>query len=440
MDERAKKNKKSKTLKSFRGLITGKSRREKKKAKEESKRRLEEVRASTTEPPPIVTEEETVYGAEVETVKPVENETTTDEPVVSPKSEKETTEPQAPPGEPIHIILLLMDPQTRRFELLQLEFDTNKACVADILQQIPISATEESLRTQTFDCVCDTDGKEYDQDKPISEYVDGTAIVIAVPKTASNGAESVAKMAKPILLDPKVEEMLTSAGVTVSKEGTNTTKPTEEVTPEASTIEKSTGMLSSIVSKSKEYLSNSVTSETSVATTAEEASGRRRMYSINSIRNLSARSHSVHLTKSHFLTMAIAGGVMAYVTRILVMFNGQITTPLGVGSTLKPGAWRSRCGLSAAFPLSSCKPAYVEMTTDSVLQVVEDDEVTFSLIGSPCDELDDSCEDGAVFGGEGLITIGGVAAKVGKKTDIPLVPWPFDENVVTTKGRRAWRN
>ena len=59
-----------------------------------------------------------------------------------------------------------MDPQTRRFELLQLEFDTNKASVADILQQIPISATEESLRTQTFDCVCDTDGKEYDQDKP----------------------------------------------------------------------------------------------------------------------------------------------------------------------------------------------------------------------------------------------------------------------------------
>merc|ERR1711957_1110792 len=98
-----------------------------------------------------------------------------------------------PMTDPIAIVVLLMDPESRRFELLQLEFDTTKATVADILQQIPISATEESLRTQKFDSVCDTNGLEYDHDKPLSDYVKGNSVVITVPKSDTKGAAHAAK-------------------------------------------------------------------------------------------------------------------------------------------------------------------------------------------------------------------------------------------------------
>ena len=73
-------------------------------------------------------------------------------------SDKTSNSSLPPIADPYVIVLLLMTPITRRFEPLQLEFDTKKAIVADIIQQIPISTTEESLRTQTFDCVCEADG------------------------------------------------------------------------------------------------------------------------------------------------------------------------------------------------------------------------------------------------------------------------------------------
>ena len=39
-------------------------------------------------------------------------------------------------AKPLQIFVLLMDPTSRRFELLQLEFDANKATVGDIQHQI----------------------------------------------------------------------------------------------------------------------------------------------------------------------------------------------------------------------------------------------------------------------------------------------------------------
>jgi len=112
----------------------------------------------------------------------------------------------------IIIIILLIDPISRRFQLLRLELDITKPTVAEILERIPyLPATEESLRTQTFDCMCDMEGLEYDHEKHISEYVDGSTLVIAVPKSNTKGTENVIRMAKSILHRRKVEAMLKAA-------------------------------------------------------------------------------------------------------------------------------------------------------------------------------------------------------------------------------------
>ena len=53
---------------------------------------------------------------------------------------------KTPVGEPVQVIVLvLMDPQTRRFDLLQLEFNSATVKVSDVIDQIVISATEPSL-------------------------------------------------------------------------------------------------------------------------------------------------------------------------------------------------------------------------------------------------------------------------------------------------------
>ena len=58
--------------------------------------------------------------------------------------------PPKPSLPTLQLVLLLMDPKTRRFELLQLEFDSDKARVSDILAQIPISVTEPLLENKNM--------------------------------------------------------------------------------------------------------------------------------------------------------------------------------------------------------------------------------------------------------------------------------------------------
>lgn len=269
-------------------------------------------------------------------------------------------------SDPFATVLLLMDPTSRRFELLQLEFDTKNGTVADILQQIPIAATEECLRTQSFKCVYDMDGNEYDDNKPLFECVNGTPVVITVPNTYTKGALHAANMAKPILSEPKVQDMLRSLN---------------ETTPNKRQAVPPTG------------------------------------------------------TKSSRLSSLISMGAAAvYAAYLVANFQTEITKPLGVGSTLAPGAWKSRCG----FVQTDCKPAYIEMGIDGNLQIVENEGVTFSLIGNVCEEKDESCVPGAEIFEDGTLKIGGIPAKLVKKSKTSLTPWPFDEGIGPMKGRKAW--
>ena len=108
-------------------------------------------------------------------------------------------------AKPLQIFVLLMDPTSRRFELLQLEFDANKATVGDIQHQIKNSATEKTLRDMVYDGVCDRMGVEMIASMKLLRFCNGGDVVMAMPK-GMTGKET-AKLAKPILNDPKVEKM-----------------------------------------------------------------------------------------------------------------------------------------------------------------------------------------------------------------------------------------
>jgi hypothetical protein len=111
---------------------------------------------------------------------------------------------------PIQIILLLMDPNSRRFELLQLEFDSSKALVSDVLLQVNLSATETTLRDMVYGGVCDQTGMEMIASCKLSMFCNPAKneIILAMPKGMSGSETAV--LAKPILEDEKVVEMVST--------------------------------------------------------------------------------------------------------------------------------------------------------------------------------------------------------------------------------------
>jgi hypothetical protein len=106
----------------------------------------------------------------------------------------------------LKVVLLLMDPQTRRFELLQLEFDSLKALVSDVLAQIPVSVTEDVLRKQGYSGVCGHAGQEMTSDKLLATFCNGNDVLVAIPTGFS--AKECARLAKPILGDVQVGAMV----------------------------------------------------------------------------------------------------------------------------------------------------------------------------------------------------------------------------------------
>lgn len=111
----------------------------------------------------------------------------------------------------LKIALLLVDAKTRRFELLQLEFDSDKALVSDALSQIPIHVTEKVLSSQTYTGVCGANGLERKKSVPLFDFCKGNDVLVAIPSGTS--AEECARLAKPILSDEKVIGMLSTSGI-----------------------------------------------------------------------------------------------------------------------------------------------------------------------------------------------------------------------------------
>ncbi|CAB9498187.1 expressed unknown protein [Seminavis robusta] len=112
----------------------------------------------------------------------------------------------------LRIVLLLLDPETREFEVLRLEFfysDYSKALVANALSPMSTHATNKMLSTKAYTGVCNARGaKEWKKSAHLVDFCQGCDVLIAIPEGTS--AEEIAQLAKPILRDENVVRVLCS--------------------------------------------------------------------------------------------------------------------------------------------------------------------------------------------------------------------------------------
>jgi hypothetical protein len=183
--------KKSTSFKRIRGFLKGKQ-----------KRKNEKKDAKASAARSVGGDEESIYGVDVDERSVMSRATTNSKAISSILEAANANNGKERKSFLLKVVLLLMDPETRRFELLQLEFDSLKALVSDVLAQIPVSVTEEALRKQTYTGICGSDGKEMAETKLLAEFCQGNEVIVAIP--AGIPAEECARLANTILSMEKV--------------------------------------------------------------------------------------------------------------------------------------------------------------------------------------------------------------------------------------------
>lgn len=113
----------------------------------------------------------------------------------------------------LRMVLLLMDTTSQRFELLQMEFDPDRALVSDVLEQIPYSVTIPCLQDCAFERIITVHGDEKDRNTQLATFCKGNDILLAVPITLP--AQETTRFAHQILSNPKIATVLVSCGVDV---------------------------------------------------------------------------------------------------------------------------------------------------------------------------------------------------------------------------------
>lgn len=224
------------------------------------------------------------------------------------------------PAVPIQVVLLLMDPSSRRFELLQLEFDSNKAMVSDVLRQIQSSATEKTLRDMIYEGVCDASGMEMIASMKLSKFCKGNDVVMAMPRGMTG--RDTAKLAGPILGDPKVEDMLEPCGINTPK---------------------------TAVTKSR---SAPASSGNKLPKVAEDNSGEK--FKRPTSPQSKARSGGSKTGKKNSSSSSLPTAILGIIISSLLFFTLQrhisVTSPIQSGDILLPGQWKSQCGIFDLFP------------------------------------------------------------------------------------------
>jgi hypothetical protein len=403
---------KRKRMKKFKGFITGRSRREKRRTK--SGRTLSDDASQSFSVQPD--DASTVYGAEL------------DASIISSQTKssyasivKRDPEPSTLIADPVQVILLIMDPETRRFELLQLEFDSALAKVVDIFSQIPIAATEEVLKNADYKTVVNLKGEELKRDSSLSDYVTKAGVVIAVPSTSNETGESSARMAIPILTNTKVHKMLISSGVDVTDLPTKANKKA----PVAQVSEEQAAQATPV--------NATVVNATPVPTPTEEPVKKeepvRKEEPAKKVEPVKKEEPKKEEEKTNYFVLGILFAVFAH---LLIKVQVHTTASLGPGDALAPGKAKSRCGFFSSIPFIQCEPAYLKMGNNGILELFEGDseEATVSFSGKVCsDEDGEDCVPGAFVGDDGALMIGGLPARVKAKPTIELSPWPFKEDV-----------
>mmetsp|Transcript_7906 Transcript_7906/g.22020 ORF Transcript_7906/g.22020 Transcript_7906/m.22020 type:complete len:547 (+) Transcript_7906:210-1850(+) len=281
----------------------------------------------------------------------------------------------------LRVVVLLMDVKTRRFELLQLEFDSEKAMVSDVLSQVPVSVTEETLRLQQYQGVVVYTGEEMLADKKLSGFCKGSDVLVAVPKEMES--EEVARLSKPILSDPNVVDMLKSSGIDAS----NWSK---ESTGEGTEVEWKSRQIPAFGKADVKKFGNAM------------------------------------------IVAAIGCVVIAVIVNFLHIY---MSSPIQLGHVVSPGIVLSHCGLLKGWPIigPSCSPAYLEVSAGMV-SYYEGKTLAWVIHGHVCEKDEvkaKTCVDGLEFLPDGSLAVGSQPIKWLERhsegTESQLTPWPFAE-------------
>lgn len=287
----------------------------------------------------------------------------------------------------LRVLILLMDTGTRRFELLQMVFDSKKALVSDVLNQVPVSVTEEVLRSQVYQAVITSSGKEVKPEQKLVDFCKGDDILVAVPENLS--PIEVNRLSKPILSDPKVVDMLDSSGF-----------------------------------DAKDW-SQPKTNDRSLP---NHNSG-----------NADRKNRRIHDSKrNYFGNCAVFATICALIAIFLYFFHVYISTPIQPGHAVSPGIILSKCGLLKGWPYvgPACNPSYLEVDFENV-SYYEGKQLAWIIRGNRCNDgavKAKMCVDGLVFEKDGSLSLGGQPVKwlerqaeVGQDNEFQLTPWPFAE-------------
>ena len=127
----------------------------------------------------------------------------------------------------IKVFVLLLQPASKIFELIQLVYHPNDATLQDLIDMIPANATEKALAAQTYKGICRPSGrdggsKEYTDlsilaSEPTSQSASSrikTAgiglgeIIVAIPDDGVSTGAQVSALSKHILANPKLIKLL----------------------------------------------------------------------------------------------------------------------------------------------------------------------------------------------------------------------------------------
>lgn len=192
--------------KRIRGILNGQGRKERRARREARKASSDLLGESYS----IEDDASTVYGVDVDNSVVVPRHPRAPVATVTHKTHSADDEPStnslSTQIAALQAILLVMDPLTRRFELLQLEFDTKTAIVNDVLAQIPHSVTEDALRNQAYVGISDPYGIELILSLRLSKFCEALEVFLAIPDGMPS--KECARLARPILCDENVMAMV----------------------------------------------------------------------------------------------------------------------------------------------------------------------------------------------------------------------------------------
>jgi len=107
----------------------------------------------------------------------------------------------------ITIVVLVMNPLTRRFELLQLEFNDETALVGGVLAQVRAMVSKKLLKKQSYIGLCRLDGQELINCFNMKKYdITEGEVLIAIPKGL--GGPTCVQLAQPILEYPQIKSFV----------------------------------------------------------------------------------------------------------------------------------------------------------------------------------------------------------------------------------------